>query len=256
MIAEMSEKIPGSASMIIQAIAPDGREGTYIIYETPGGENVDWVAENTGNVITELEVSRWFTDAGVSLNLSTPECGHSRAIASMLNILRVTNFQLNDIHRENDVLKQVKQSLIVLKRELPALVKGSRQAQTTVTERGVPVLPTSGVASVLEGLQAAVVEAIPFFVFPSPGTRRATWHDVADYVATNAVEAWMSANSRQLGIGRPTSPAVVFVGRALDRLNVQDGDGNRITPDAIAKALSRRKKVHPQHRAAVIKAKS
>ena len=210
--------------------------------------NVNEVAASYGNVITEDEVARWFDIAGTGANLPAPQSEHPRAIAQSLNVLRVTDISLRDIQPTNVGLERVKRALADLEQHLPQLIEGSQKSQSVTLDGGAEAWPTREDAASIERLRIAVAEAIPAFHFSAPRKRREPWHAVADLAASAAVNAWKHANSRKLGVGKPTSPAVIFTELALERLGILATDGRTITPDAISKALSRRKKNLPMFR--------
>lgn len=234
-----SEKIPGAYSGILQGTDDQGREVFQVLTFARDGIDVH-AAAACGQVITEEEVRGWFTAAGARAGLPDPPSPHLSSLAHNLNILRVTADMDQLRTPEDPRVDRVKRALLTLQEDLPALIEGGRRSQALAAEQGRPAFLSAEQQAAVERLHEAVVEALPSFHFRAPAKRRQPWHAAADLIASSAVGAWRAAGSRPLGVGKPTSPAVVVTAAALERIGVRDADGEPVAPEAVSKALARR----------------
>jgi hypothetical protein len=244
------EKIPGAFAIIILGEDHKGRQNSAIMTGAP--EGIDLLqAAATGNIITAQELKGWFAEAGAKARLPIPGVSQTTALAHNLNLLRVTA----DIHRvpqpRSVKLERLKRALSLLHSDLPSLIEDARQSNDIAEKNGRRAFLSSEQFDAVRRLYVAVEEAIPSFYFAAPGKRRQPWHDRADFAAFSAIGCWRAAGAQRVGVGKPTSPAVVFAALALERLGERDASNTVISTEAISKALSRRKGDLANHRAVI-----
>ena len=235
-----SEKVPSAFSAIYLGADEQGEEALFIFVNASEGVEIRDAAA-AGDVITMAEIESWFERAGKNAKLPTPKISGQFYIADNLNILRVT---MDNSYCERDRqkrLENVRRALDVLRDELPWLLDNVGPFFASGVEGDTPYAITAQ-HNAVERLNAAVAETISSFKFPGPGKRHQSWHVRADYRATLASVLWRAAGARRLGVGKPTSPPVLFAELALQRLGDRDASGEPVAAAAIAKALSRRKK--------------
>ena len=241
MIRPFGDKIAGAARVIILGHLSDGREAVFLQCEVPDGVDLNAAAES-GSAIDLPELVDWFADAGRLGNLPVPSRAVLHEMRRDLNIVRVTDCVWR-LSRPDPRAARIRKAVDALAKDLPHLLEATR-IQEASTSGGQPPWWSKERLHLIQSLAHAVENAKSELLSdPRPPHGRRPWHDVADLVAWHATKAWESAGVREVGIGKAASPAVGLVARALVRL----GEG-AVEPEAISKALSRRKKNLPVHR--------
>lgn len=244
MIGPSPDRIAGAGRVIISGDLPDGRTAMLLRCVAPDGVDLE-AAANSGNAIEIPELVSWFASAGRPGNWPVPPPAVLSDMRRDLNFVRVT-VCVSLLGRDDSYVARIRKAVDSLAEDLPHLVEVTRLQMASTTD-GRPPWWSAERLHLIQSLADAVENAKDELLSgPLPPHGRRTWHDVADLVAWHASGAWLRAGVKEVGIGKATSPVVVLVERALARL----GEG-AVTPDAISKALTRRKNNPSLYRAQI-----